>query len=303
MGTGDRTVEEKLAELAARSHGVVTRREILGAGITDRELRRRVAQGTLIPVHRGVYRVGHAAPSLEARYLAAVKACGPSSVLCGHSAAHLLGLLKRAPSLPEVLCVTERRIDKVITRRTRCLDPRDATEWRGVPVTNVPRTLIDIAAVLDPPDLARAFHEAVVKHHIKPDAVERVLSRRHNWPGARSLRRVVWGDEPVSLSKLESAFIARLKQADLPLPQTNRRVGSRYADCRWPEQRLTVELDSYRYHGTRHAWERDLEREREARARGDEFRRYTWRDVVEDPEPMLTDLRALLTRQLKLRAA
>jgi very-short-patch-repair endonuclease len=167
-------------------------------------------------------------------------------------------------------------------------------------VTNVPRTIVDLAAVLDPPDLARAVHEAVVKHHVKPDAVERVLTRRHNWPGARELRRVIWGDEPVSLSKLESLFIAVLRRARLPLPKTNQLVDGRYVDCRWREQRLSVELDGYAYHDTRHAFEQDRQRERETRARGDEFRRYTWRDVAENPEPMLADLRSLLSRQLTL---
>jgi hypothetical protein len=66
-------------------------------------------------------------------------------------------------------------------------------------------------------------------------------------------------------------------------------------DCRWPEQRLTVELDSYRYHQSRHAWEQDRRREREARVRGDEFRRYTWSDV-EEPRLMLAELRNLLQR-------
>jgi very-short-patch-repair endonuclease len=106
----------------------------------------------------------------------------------------------------------------------------------------------------------------------------------------------------VSLSRLESSFIAAVRQAPLPLPETNCLVDGRYVDCRWPDHRLTVELDGYRHHGTRHAWEQDREREREARARGDDFRRYTWRDVVEDPEPMLADLRALLSRQLPLAA-
>jgi very-short-patch-repair endonuclease len=169
-------------------------------------------------------------------------------------------------------------------------------------VTNAARTLVDLAAVLEPSDLARALHEAVVRHHSKPDAVEGVLARRHNWRGARDLRRVIWGGEPVSLSKLESSFIAAVRRARLPLPETNRRVDGHYVDCRWPEHRLTVELDSYRYHGTRHAWELDIDREREARARGDEFRRYTGRDVAEDHEPMLADLRALLSRQLPLAA-
>lgn len=116
------------------------------------------------------------------------------------------------------------------------------------------------------------------------------------------MRRVLWGDEPVTLSRLESSFVALLRRARLPLPQTNRRVDSKYVDCRWPEHRLTVELDSYRYHDTRHAWEQDRHREREARARGDEFRSFTWFDVVEDPGPMVVDLRALLSRQLPLTA-
>jgi hypothetical protein len=294
MGTPTRTVDRKVAELAARSHGVVTRAELLRAGVTDRELRRRVAKGTLVPVHRGVYRVGHAAPSVEARYLAAVKACGPGSLLAGRAAAHLLHLLKRPPSLPEVLTAHHRRPKGVTVHRCRSIDRRDATEWRGIPVTNLPRTIVDLAAVLDPPDLARPFHEAFVKHRLKPAAVERVLARRHNWPGARKLQRVLGGDEPISLSRLESAFIAVLRRARLPLPETNRLTDGLYVDCRWPEQRLTVELDSYSAHGTRHAWERDIDRERRARARGDEFRRYTWRDVAEDPEPMLGDLAELL---------
>jgi very-short-patch-repair endonuclease len=76
--------------------------------------------------------------------------------------------------------------------------------------------------------------------------------------------------------------------------QTNRPAGGRRVDCRWPEQRLTVELDSYRYHRSRHAWEQDRRREREAYARGDQFRRFTWGDVFEDPRQMLAELRALL---------
>jgi very-short-patch-repair endonuclease len=105
---------------------------------------------------------------------------------------------------------------------------------------------------------------------------------------------VLRGDVPVTLSKLESAFLDLVREAGLPIPETNRLVDSRRVDCRWPAHRLTVELDSYRYHHTRHAWEQDRRREREARARGDEFRRYTFGDVVEDRAPTLAELRALL---------
>jgi hypothetical protein len=68
-----RTVEAKLAQLASASHGVVTRAQLLRAGISAAEIVQRLRIGALLPVHRGVYRVGHRAPSLEARYLAAVR--------------------------------------------------------------------------------------------------------------------------------------------------------------------------------------------------------------------------------------
>jgi very-short-patch-repair endonuclease len=102
------------------------------------------------------------------------------------------------------------------------------------------------------------------------------------------------GEVRVTLSSLEKRFLERLRDCGLPLPQTNRAAGGRRVDCRWPDRHLTVELDGYRFHRSRHAWERDRRREREARARGDEFRRYTYGDVVEAPELMLAELQVLL---------
>jgi very-short-patch-repair endonuclease len=122
--------------------------------------------------------------------------------------------------------------------------------------------------------------------------VEAILGGRR---GAKNLRRVLRGDEHVSLSALERRFLALLRDAGLPLPVTNRPAGGRYVDCRWVEQRLTVELDGYRYHSSRHAWELDRRREREAYARGDDFRRYTYGDVFEDSAPMLAELRRVLS--------
>jgi hypothetical protein len=97
----------------------------------------------------------------------------------------------------------------------------------------------------------------------------------------------------VTLSRLERTFLALLRREGLPLPQTNRVAGEHRVDCRWPDHGLTVELDSYRYHSSRHAWEQDHRRERAAYARGDQFRRYTYGDVFEDTAPMLAELREL----------
>ena len=111
---------------------------------------------------------------------------------------------------------------------------------------------------------------------------------------AALLRGILWGEAPMTLSHLERAFLSVIAEAGLPLPSTNIAASGRIVDCRWPEHRLTVELDGYRYHSSRYAWERDRRREREARARGDEFRRYSYGDVVEEPEAMQSELRRLL---------
>jgi very-short-patch-repair endonuclease len=285
------TVEAVLAEMAARSHGVVTRAQLLAAGVTNEEIRQRMCNGSLQRVHRGVYRVGHRARSVEATFLAAVWACGDGAVLSGRAAAHLWGLIKGRASRPEVTAPTKRRVQGVVTRRQKDIE---RTTHRGIPVTTVPRTLVDLAAHLPLDALARACHEAGVKYETTPAQVEAVLRKRPRVRGAGRLRAVTSGDVRVTLSVLERTFLRRLRQAGLPLPKTNKPAHGRRVDCRWPDHRLTVELDSYRYHHSRHAWEQDRRREREARARGDEFRRYTYGDVVETPRLMLAELRALL---------
>ena len=293
--TGEvRTVEGLIEEIATRQHGVVTRWQLLQAGLTRHMVDGRIESSHLLRIHRGVYRVGHQAPSIEARYIAAVLACGDGALLAGRAAAFIYGLVRGGPPPPEVIAATDRRIPGVLTRRCRYFDSVDAARWRGVPITTVPRTLVDLAATLPLPALARACHEAGVRYGTTPKQVEEVLSRRPTSPGARHLRRILHGDVHVTLSQLERSFLALLRASSLPLPQMNRAVDGRRVDCHWPQHRLTVELDGYRYHRSRHAWEQDRHREREARSRGDEFRRFTWTDVREDPSYMLAELRTLL---------
>ncbi len=278
-----------VARLAARSHGVVTRAQLLAAGITRDEIAHRVRAGALLREHPGVYRVGHRAPSVEAGYLAAVLACGERAVLSGRAAAYAWGLLKGGAPPPEVTAPTYRRVQGVTTHRARSIE---ATTHRGIPITTVPRTLVDLAAHLPLDALARACHEAGVRYGTTPAQVEAVTPRATK--GAEKLRAVLRGDARVTLSALERRFLELLSEHGLPLPVTNRPAKGRRVDCRWPDHRLTVELDSYTYHHSRHAWEQDRRREREAHARGDDFRRYTHGDVVEHPGPMLAELKTLL---------
>ncbi len=271
---------------------MVTRAQLVAAEVTLAEIRQRLRSGALIRVHPGVYRVGHQAPSVEATYLAAVWACGERAVLSGRAAAHLWRILKGAAPPPEVTTPYVRRVSGVSTRRARSIE---ATTHRGIPVTTVPRTLVDLSGHLTLDVLARACHEAGVQHGTAPRQVEAVLAKRPNTRGAKKLRTVLRGDTRVTLSVLERQFLQLLRDEGLPLPRTNKPASGRRVDCRWPERRLTVELDSYRYHHSRHAWEQDRLRERDAYARGDDFRRYTYGDVVERPQRMLAELRSLLS--------
>ena len=283
-----------IAGIASRQHGLVTYPELVRAGITKKHIETRLARSSLFRVHRGVYLVGHGNLTLEARYLAAVLACGEGAALAGRAGGFLLGLLRSAPDMAEVITATERRVDGVITRRRRSAKPLPTIVFKRVPVLAPAALLVDLARSLTPTELGRACHEAGIRHKTTPANVEAVLRSQPNAPGARVLRAVISGEIKVTLSKLEARFLALLTADGLPLPITNRPAGTKRVDCRWPQHRVTVELDSYTFHNSRYAWEQDRRREREAIARGDQFRRYTYYDVFHTPDVVVCELRPLL---------
>jgi very-short-patch-repair endonuclease len=93
---------------------------------------------------------------------------------------------------------------------------------------------------------------------------------------------------------LEREFLKVLKQLGLPLPDTNVKVGKYRVDCRWIDLKVTIELVSFKYHNSKYSWDKDHDREREARMRGDEWRQFTYDDVFKDQTYMLGELRKLL---------
>ena len=288
------TAEQKLALLGSRSQGIVTRPQLLRAGLSKDEIRDRVRKGLLIPEYRGVYRVGHQAPSTLASYMAAVKACGDGAVLSGRAAGHLWGIVKGRPPAPEVTTRTERRIPNLLTRCSKRLDRRDVTTHRGIPITSTARTIVDLAAETNTDDLARVCHEAGVKYRTTPRQVDHALARKPNAPGAAKLHAILRGKVAVTLSVVEKRLYEGLKAAGLPLPETNKRTDGRCLDLRWPKERLTVEVLSYRYHHSSHAWENDHVGQRLAFKRGDRWRSFTYRNVMFQLEETIEELRVAL---------
>jgi hypothetical protein len=289
------TIEQIIARIAEVQHGIVTWAEMRAAEISEKEILHRIRIGLLVRVYRGVYSVGHRPLTVEARYVAAVKACGEDAVLCGRAAAYLLGILKASsPPPPDVMTPTERRVKGLKPRRGKP-DPSEVWRVKGIPCTSPARTIVDLAPRMDDDAFARVCHEAGVRYKTTPRQVKAVMARRGRTNGAARIRRVVEGEAKVTLSVLEKAFLKALEAAGLPLPDTNIRVGRHRVDCHWIEYGLTVELVSYQFHNSYYAWDKDHDRERDARSRGHEWRRFTYDDVFVDQTYMLGELRKLLT--------
>lgn len=281
-----------MARLAGQQHGVVSVEQLRAAGLDRAAIHRRLRAGRLHRLHRGVYAVGHTAVTTHGLYLAAALAAGDGAVVSHRAAAHLFGLVK-APPGPELTTVGRvLRIEGVVVHRTNRLHDLEHSVLDGLPITTVPRTLVDLAATLDLPALSKAVHQAHVRHGTTPAMVERVVDRAPNRPGMGRLGQALRGDE-LYLSGLEREFVALLRRAGLPLPRTNVRKEQGRVDCHWPETGLTAELDSFRYHATRYQFEADVRRDRRARGR---VLRFTWGDVFERPQEVLAELAPLLVQ-------
>ena len=130
-------------------------------------------------------------------------------------------------------------------------------------------------------------HEAWIHHRTTPRDIEACIARNPSKKGAAKLRRALGSD--ITLSDLEDGFLALLRAHGLPLPRTNIDRHGDKVDCHWPRQGLTVELLSYGFHASRHAFELDV-----ARRRRSNHVAYTYGDVFERGRATVADLRRRL---------
>ena len=123
----------RVAALAADEWAVLTTAQLLDCGLSRSGVARRVRNGRLHPKHLGVFAVGHPAITLEGRFLAAVKACGPGAVLSHQSAGALWGLLPWSEREIDVLVegTAPRAHDGIRAHRTIRLDAEDRARPRA----------------------------------------------------------------------------------------------------------------------------------------------------------------------------
>lgn len=279
-----------LARIAASQRGRITTAQLLEVGVDRHRIKRWVADGRLRREHLGVYALGHPDPSPQGTYVSALLAAGSGARVSHHACAHLLAVVRGGkPPRPEVTVPTtaHRQRPGIVIHRVRALHPLDTATLDGIPITTVPRVLLDIAPTTASDDLARACHEAWVRHRVTPPYIEACIARNPGKPGAAKLRRALGAD--VVLSALEKGFLALLDAHGLARPRTNIDRKGDNVDCYWAHRQLTIELVSYRFHATRAGFETDV-----ARRRRSNHLAFSYGDVFERGEATAAELALLL---------
>jgi very-short-patch-repair endonuclease len=294
-----RSIEEVVAGFAGGQHGVVTRRQLLGAGLTPRVVRGLVKARRIRPLHRGVYVAGPVVVP-QAREMAAVLACGGGAVVSHRSAGGLWGLLRRpADGLPVDVTIDgpdRGRRPGIRAHRAARLEAEDVTTVDDIPATTPPRTLVDLAAVLPGRELEQALAQA---ERLQLTSREELLSRAASHPGRRGMRalRALLERESrpaLARSEAEERLLGLIRSARLPVPEVNATVCGYEVDFLWKALGLAVEVDGFAFHSSQARFENDRRRDVELAAEGIHVLRVTWRQLVHDRDATL----GLLARTL-----
>ncbi|MFL5896794.1 MAG: DUF559 domain-containing protein [Thermoleophilaceae bacterium] len=254
-------------------------------------------------IHAGVYAVGHPVVTREGRWMAAVLAGGEGAVLSHFSAAALWGIRPSARTYFDITTRASRRTRRGIRAHRSSLPFDEITSRDGIPVTTVARTLLDLGAVLDVGRLTDATNEAEILRLFDLRAIECLFERYPRRSGTGALRAAIASvaDEGVVVTRkeLERRFRALVLASELPRPQYNATIelnGTTYVpDVLWRDHKLIVELDGRATHLTRRAFEADRKRDRRFVAAGYRVVRVTWRQLEDEPNAIVGDVRTALS--------
>ena len=290
--------EHVVARIAAAQHGVVTRAQLKRAGITGRVIDRRLRGGILKTLHRGVFLVGFVEAPL-AREMAACLACGEHAFVSRLSAAVMWGIMKQSarPARTEItIRAGYRRRAGIQIHRTGSLPAHETTGLRGVPITSVQRTILDLAAHLHRKPLDRAISQAVALGLTDSQQLLDIACRHAGRRGARRLRTLLSGPGPAfTRSEAERRFLDLARRARIEPPEVNTRVLGLEVDFYWPRRQLVVEVDGRAFHSSPLDFERDRTRDAELAAIGIRVVRVTWRQLTSAPEAVLVRLGGALS--------
>jgi very-short-patch-repair endonuclease len=174
------------------------------------------------------------------------------------------------------------------------LAPQDRATHERIPVTAVPRTSLDFAAV-DPTYLGQALDNARRLGLLDMLAMDDLILRSKGFRGVARLRTAleVHRSAAFTRSGLERSFLKLIRRARLPRPSMNLFVEGYELDAYWPAERFAVELDTYDYHGDPRAFEADRIRQESLKLAGIEMVRITGNRLDREPESIAHRLHRL----------
>jgi predicted transcriptional regulator of viral defense system len=293
------------AELASEQHGLASLDQLKRIGFTETTIHKRINTGRLHPVQQGVYAVGHRPQTREARYMAAVLACGPDALLSHRSAVDLQGLREDRRGRIDVTAPNRRGRSPagINAHRDGSLVVADRTEVDGIPCTSVARTLLDYAGVAPIWELRRALGEAEVLRILDVSAARDLIKRSKGRRGVARFRMVLDELHPQTRrtrSEMERMFLRLCSRAELPEPEVNvpLRIGNGVLkpDFLWRDAALIVETDSRRFHATARASLDDPRREQRLQLAGWRVSRCTWWEIEHEPRRLAETIRGLLAQ-------
>jgi hypothetical protein len=178
----------------------------------------------------------------------------------------------------------------------RWLAPEDRALRDEVPVTALPRTLLDLAASVRFDWLERMIERSEELGLFDLSPVEDLLARTVGHHGHARLRRAISLYRPSSFTRsgLEQRWLELVLAAGLPQPRMNYVEQGFELACYWPEHRFAVELDLFETHGTRAAFERDRERQEELLLAGIAMTRVTGPRLEREPDEVVRKVARLL---------
>jgi len=241
-------------------------------------------------VHPGVFAVGHGCLAMEGVLAAAVFYAGKGAALSHVTAAWWSGMLQAQPTRVHVSAPGKRKSLRRV--RVHCRRDLERVWHKRLPLTPPTQTLLDIAGIVRFMELRRALAEAEYRRLATLAEVEGVLGRGK--PGSAALRAALDCHLPQlarTRSRMEELFVLLCERHCLTPPAVNARVAGWTVDAVWFDQRIAVELDSHSAHGTPAAMEEDRRRDLELRAAGYTVLRYTWRQLTDESDLVIADLR------------
>jgi hypothetical protein len=243
-------IDARIAAVARRQDNVVTVGDLRSEGVSPSAIDRRTGD-LLHPMFRGVFLFGRSTPTPRERLRGALRAGGPEAVLGARAASAHWGL-GPLPAEIEIIVPRDRRLQPGLIPRTRVLDPADRTTRRGLPVTTVARTAVDLAAASALDDLKRYVHEAECRRLFRLHAFDQAVERAGRFRGKPMLLDALAVHRPLRgkvVSGNERLFHAFLAERGYPPTEHNALFhlgGEDWVsfDVFFPEHWLAVEIDS-----------------------------------------------------------